>query len=148
MRELRYSAKIICWHIGVSSLFVYLLWTKKQCLMPLTLTSSLISFTYLAGVNLSGLTYQHPLKLDSVQPLLGANFVSTDKGTGLVHIAPAHGPEDFLLGLKNNISIVITFFGIDEIDPFSLNFYGYTMPSAECIFYQTKLAVYCQRKLK
>nr|XP_018912657.1 PREDICTED: isoleucine--tRNA ligase, mitochondrial isoform X1 [Bemisia tabaci] len=58
-----------------------------------------------SGVNLSGLTYQHPLKLDSVQPLLGANFVSTDKGTGLVHIAPAHGPEDFLLGLKNNISI-------------------------------------------
>lgn len=29
-----------------------------------------------------------------------------DVGTGLVHTAPAHGPDDFLVALENNIRIV------------------------------------------
>jgi isoleucyl-tRNA synthetase len=32
--------------------------------------------------------------------------VKAEKGTGLVHIAPAHGQEDFLIGLENNLSVV------------------------------------------
>ena len=36
-------------------------------------------------------------------PMLNANFVNLDQGTGIVHCAPSHGPDDFNLCLKNNI---------------------------------------------
>ena len=36
-------------------------------------------------------------------PMLEANFVDLDQGTGIVHCAPSHGPDDFNLCLKNNI---------------------------------------------
>ena len=36
-------------------------------------------------------------------PMLDASFVDLEKGTGIVHCAPSHGPDDFNLCLKNNI---------------------------------------------
>ncbi len=36
-------------------------------------------------------------------PMLDAHFVNLDQGTGIVHCAPSHGPDDFNLCLKNNI---------------------------------------------
>jgi len=36
-------------------------------------------------------------------PMLEANFVTKEEGTGIVHCAPSHGPDDFNLCLKNNI---------------------------------------------
>ncbi len=36
-------------------------------------------------------------------PMLDAGFVNLDQGTGIVHCAPSHGPDDFNLCLKNNI---------------------------------------------
>ena len=36
-------------------------------------------------------------------PMLDARFVTTEQGTGIVHCAPSHGPDDFNLCLKNNI---------------------------------------------
>ncbi|MDC0903704.1 isoleucine--tRNA ligase [Pelagibacteraceae bacterium] len=36
-------------------------------------------------------------------PMLEAGFVNLDQGTGIVHCAPSHGPDDFNLCLKNNI---------------------------------------------
>ena len=36
-------------------------------------------------------------------PMLEAEFVNLDQGTGIVHCAPSHGPDDFNLCLKNNI---------------------------------------------
>ena len=38
-------------------------------------------------------------------PLLEADFVTKDEGTGIVHIAPGHGIDDFNLAKKNNIDI-------------------------------------------
>ena len=35
--------------------------------------------------------------------MLDANFVDLEQGTGIVHCAPSHGPDDFNLCLKNNI---------------------------------------------
>ena len=35
--------------------------------------------------------------------MLDANFVTTEQGSGIVHCAPSHGPDDFNLCLKNNI---------------------------------------------
>ncbi len=37
-------------------------------------------------------------------PMLDADFVNLEQGTGIVHCAPSHGPDDFNLCLKNNIS--------------------------------------------
>lgn len=44
----------------------------------------------------------HPVFVDKKVPLLKASFVD-NKGTGFVHVAPMHGPEDFDLGVKNNL---------------------------------------------
>ena len=41
-------------------------------------------------------------------PLLDAQFVNLDQGTGIVHCAPSHGPDDFNLCLKNNIASLYT----------------------------------------
>src|SRR6056300_196292 len=60
----------------------------------------------LKGVKLSGAKCHHPFKkygYDFDVPLLDAEFVTLEQGTGIVHIAPSHGPDDFNLGLKNNI---------------------------------------------
>jgi isoleucyl-tRNA synthetase len=35
--------------------------------------------------------------------MLEARFVTTEQGTGIVHCAPSHGPDDFNLCLKNGI---------------------------------------------
>ena len=41
-------------------------------------------------------------------PMLGAEFVNLEQGTGIVHCAPSHGPDDFNLCLKNNIPSLYT----------------------------------------
>ena len=50
----------------------------------------------------------HPLRdlgfLHNV-PMLPASHVTIDAGTGLVHTAPAHGMDDYLLGKKYNLPI-------------------------------------------
>jgi isoleucyl-tRNA synthetase len=38
--------------------------------------------------------------------ILGADFVATEDGTGIVHMAPAFGEDDFALCKKNNIPMV------------------------------------------
>ena len=37
--------------------------------------------------------------------LYPGSHVTTDAGTGLVHTAPSHGQEDYLLGLENNLDL-------------------------------------------
>ena len=41
-------------------------------------------------------------------PMLEGNFVTLDQGTGIVHAAPSHGPDDFNLCLKNGIKATNT----------------------------------------
>ena len=41
-------------------------------------------------------------------PMLEARFVTTEQGTGVVHCAPSHGPDDFNLCLNNNIKAIET----------------------------------------
>ena len=55
------------------------------------------------GANLSGTLCRHPLwrrGYDFEVPLLPGDHVTTEQGTGFVHIAPAHGADDFALGVK------------------------------------------------
>lgn len=41
-------------------------------------------------------------------PMLEARFVTTEQGSGIVHCAPSHGPDDFNLCLKNGIKALET----------------------------------------
>ncbi|PHH70611.1 hypothetical protein CDD80_5890 [Ophiocordyceps camponoti-rufipedis] len=49
------------------------------------------------GEQLAGLQYRNKLrgKNAPTQPIVHAEFVSDDSGTGLVHMAPGHGQEDY-----------------------------------------------------
>ena len=53
-----------------------------------------------AGTALDGLRCAHPLSGRPV-PLLLAEHVTDSAGTGLVHTAPGHGPEDFAVGVSH-----------------------------------------------
>ncbi len=41
-------------------------------------------------------------------PMLQARFVTTEQGTGIVHCAPSHGPDDFNLCINNGIKAIET----------------------------------------
>ncbi len=41
-------------------------------------------------------------------PMLEARFVTTEQGTGIVHCAPSHGPDDFNLCINNGIRAIET----------------------------------------
>jgi isoleucyl-tRNA synthetase len=49
------------------------------------------------GTELAGLEYRHPW-IDRTGRIAPAAFVAMDAGTGLVHVAPGHGEEDYELG--------------------------------------------------
>jgi isoleucyl-tRNA synthetase len=53
----------------------------------------------LKGRELEGAIARHPFLARSPRLIL-AEFVSSEEGTGCVHIAPGHGQEDFDVGLK------------------------------------------------
>ncbi len=53
---------------------------------------------------LEGLRFKHPFyERESVVTL--GDFVTLDTGTGIVHIAPGHGQEDYEIGKKYNLDI-------------------------------------------
>jgi isoleucyl-tRNA synthetase len=53
------------------------------------------------------LTYQHPFLSDSrTRQVYSADFVTAEAGTGLVHIAPGHGQDDYQLGMEHGLPIL------------------------------------------
>ena len=66
----------------------------------------------LKGSAIAGSTYRHPLAdrdsaFDRVSPIvIGGDYVTTESGTGLVHTAPGHGQEDFLVGQREDLPIL------------------------------------------
>jgi len=54
---------------------------------------------------LAKLQYQHPFCNRIGKLLVGDNFVTSDTGTGFVHIAPGHGLEDYGVGRQNGLPI-------------------------------------------
>ena len=65
--------------------------------------SKILTFS---GKDFEGTICSHPFSkigFDYDIPMLDANFVTTEQGSGIVHCAPSHGPDDFNLCLKNNI---------------------------------------------
>ncbi|MBX3735782.1 MAG: isoleucine--tRNA ligase [Candidatus Didemnitutus sp.] len=56
------------------------------------------------GAQIEGLQARHPF-IDRASPIVLADYVTTDSGTGCVHTAPGHGAEDYLTGLKYKLEI-------------------------------------------
>jgi isoleucyl-tRNA synthetase len=66
------------------------------------------SVAELKGAELAGTVARHPLRgrgYDFEVPLLAADFVDIETGTGLVHIAPSHGADDFELGARHGLEV-------------------------------------------
>jgi isoleucyl-tRNA synthetase len=58
------------------------------------------------GKDLEHSTYRHPL-FDRESPIvIGGDYVTTDSGTGLVHTAPGHGQEDYIVGQRYGLPIL------------------------------------------
>lgn len=58
------------------------------------------------GAELEGLCYENPSFRSSEEfPILHGDHVSATAGTGLVHTAPAHGMEDYVIGQKHNLHV-------------------------------------------
>ncbi|MCA8932556.1 MAG: class I tRNA ligase family protein, partial [Rhodospirillaceae bacterium] len=60
------------------------------------------------GADLAGLVCHHPLYgqgYDYDVPLLPADFVTAEQGTGFVHIAPSHGEDDYVLGTAHGLEM-------------------------------------------
>ena len=59
----------------------------------------------LDAAHLSQIEYQHPFCKRTGKLFAGDSFVDNATGTGFVHIAPGHGLDDYLLGLKQGLPI-------------------------------------------
>jgi isoleucyl-tRNA synthetase len=65
-----------------------------------------------AGRELVGLRYDRPLELVALpddaesRVVVPGDFVSADDGTGLVHMAPAFGADDFAAGQRHGLALV------------------------------------------
>ena len=57
----------------------------------------------LSGLDLSIIQY---IMIRQPYPIITSDHVTAELGTGLVHIAPAHGSDDFLLAIKYNLQCV------------------------------------------
>ncbi len=56
------------------------------------------------GRELEGLSAEHPF-IERRSKVVTGEFVSLEEGTGIVHIAPGHGEDDYEIGLKYGLDI-------------------------------------------
>lgn len=70
---------------------------RKKCSIPLWRVSDFTDF--------DSLQYKAPFK-SQLNRCYHGDFVTDDSGSGLVHLSPAHGKEDYLLGLQHCLDVV------------------------------------------
>lgn len=71
-----------------------------------TLGTTLTVQATVMGKMLEHVTYRHPLFDRESEVVIGGDYVTTESGTGLVHTAPGHGQEDFLVGQRYGLPIL------------------------------------------
>jgi len=72
---------------------------EKEFKSPLTLVDTV------TGANLVGMVCSHPI-FGRDSPILLGSHVTLESGTGLVHTAPGHGREDWLVCKPFNIPVL------------------------------------------
>jgi len=63
------------------------------------------TFAEIKGRDLENLEARHPF-LSRTSKVILANFVTTETGTGAVHIAPGHGADDYVAGQQNGLAVL------------------------------------------
>jgi isoleucyl-tRNA synthetase len=104
-KSLRYSFAVFeneCWIFATGSPLLEKVKSSPE--MPEGMKRCTVDFA--TGGDLSGLEYRHPF-LDRIGKVILADYVSAEDGTGIVHIAPGHGEEDYQYGhLRDKLDIV------------------------------------------
>ena len=82
-------------------------WIAEQRVEAFTKECAMDDFCISAtcqGSDLAGKITIHPF-IDRESPVVSAEYVTMDTGTGCVHIAPGHGLDDYLTGLEHGLDI-------------------------------------------
>ncbi|PLS68928.1 MAG: isoleucine--tRNA ligase [Cyanobacteria bacterium M5B4] len=79
--------------------------TELQAVLQQKLERSLPLLVSFPGKVLEHLVCRHPL-YDRHSPVILGNHVTAESGTGLVHTAPGHGQDDFVVGHKYNLGVL------------------------------------------
>ncbi len=61
----------------------------------------------LKGTELEGIKYEAPIKQDFEGTIIYGDHVTLDSGTGAVHTAPGHGQDDYIVGMKFNVPLLM-----------------------------------------
>lgn len=64
----------------------------------------------ISGTSFEGVKYQHVF-MDRISPVIIGYHVTLDSGTGLVHIAPGYGADDFIIGKQYDLGLIN---GVDD----------------------------------
>ena len=59
------------------------------------------------GSQLIGLEYTRPIKRELSAPVISGHHVTTEAGTGLVHMAPLFGEDDFIIGKQKGLEMIM-----------------------------------------
>ncbi|HLP89697.1 MAG TPA: isoleucine--tRNA ligase [Nostocaceae cyanobacterium] len=59
-----------------------------------------------SGKDLEHTVYRHPLFDRESKVVIGGDYITTESGTGLVHTAPGHGQEDYIVGQRYGLPIL------------------------------------------
>ncbi|KAG5339675.1 SYIM protein, partial [Acromyrmex charruanus] len=103
-QAIAFSNNIVYCIVEDKSKNLYIL--AQECLANIEQKLGPLKFiTTVTGQELGEAKYLHPINRQRL-PFLSGHHVTTDVGTGLVHTAPAHGPEDFLIAIENNIPVL------------------------------------------
>lgn len=57
------------------------------------------------GADLAGMVFAHPF-IDRQSPVVTADYVTLEQGSGCVHTAPGHGQDDFETGMRCKLPII------------------------------------------
>ncbi|MBD2502114.1 isoleucine--tRNA ligase [Anabaena azotica] len=82
-----------------------------------TISAELTVKATFKGKELEHTTYRHPLYDRESPVVVGGDYITTESGTGLVHTAPGHGQEDYIVGLRYKLPILAP---VDDSGDFTL----------------------------
>jgi len=88
---------------GVVEVICLLKDLMADCLMRYECTDNEVLTTF-KGKQVEGLLLQHPF-YDRKVPIVLGEHVTIDAGTGIVHTAPGHGLEDYIIGMQYHLPI-------------------------------------------
>ncbi|HEY9802396.1 MAG TPA: isoleucine--tRNA ligase [Leptolyngbyaceae cyanobacterium] len=71
-----------------------------------TISAELTVKATFKGKDLEHTTYRHPLYDRESPVVVGGDYITTESGTGLVHTAPGHGQEDYIVGQRYKLPIL------------------------------------------